>query len=182
MRIKHFEIEGLIEFFPDIHKDDRGCFVETWQETRYQKLGISSHFVQDNFSFSSYGTLRGLHFQKKYPQGKLITAIEGEVFDVAVDLRRSSPTFGRRQSVVLNGIDKNQLWIPPGFAHGFFVLSPKALVTYKCTDFYHPSDEGCIKWNDPDVGIDWPIHTNPTLSPKDACAPSFRTFTSGLVS
>ena len=148
MRIKHFEIEGLIEFFPDIHKDDRGCFVETWQETRYQKLGISSHFVQDNFSFSSYGTLRGLHFQKKYPQGKLITAIEGEVFDVAVDLRRSSPTFGRWQSVVLNGIDKNQLWIPPGFAHGFFVLSPKALVTYKCTDFYHPSDEGCIKWND----------------------------------
>ena len=111
-----------------------------------------------------------------------MTAIEGEVFDVAVDLRRSSPTFGRWQSVVLNGIDKNQLWIPPGFAHGFFVLSPKALVTYKCTDFYHPSDEGCIKWNDPDVGIDWPINTNPTLSLKDACAPSFRTFSSGLVS
>ena len=107
---------------------------------------------------------------------------QGEVFDVAVDLRRSSPTFGRWQSVVLNGIDKNQLWIPPGFAHGFFVLSPKALVTYKCTDFYHPSDEGCIKWNDSDVGIDWPININPTLSPKDACAPSFRTFTSGLVS
>ena len=148
MRIKHFEIEGLIEFFPDIHKDDRGCFVETWQETRYQKLGISSHFVQDNFSFSSYGTLRGLHFQINYPQDKLVRV----------------------------------LWIPPGFAHGFFVLSPKALVTYKCTDFYHPSDEGCIKWNDPDVGIDWPININPTLSPKDACAPSFRTFTSGLVS
>ena len=107
MRIKHFEIEGLIEFFPDIHKDDRGCFVETWQETRYQKLGISSHFVQDNFSFSCFGTLRGLHFQKNYPQGKLITVLAGEVFDVAVDLRKSSKTFGKWQSVLLKGTHKN---------------------------------------------------------------------------
>lgn len=176
MRIKHFEIEGLIEFFPVIHRDDRGCFVETWQENRYRELGINAPFVQDNFSFSVAGTLRGLHFQKNYPQGKLITVLAGEVFDVAVDLRKSSKTFGKWQSVLLKGADKNQLWIPTGFAHGFFVLSSEALVSYKCTDFYHPNDEGSIRWNDPDIGITWPMKVPPKLSPKDAQAPSFKAF------
>lgn len=176
MKTRHFEIEGLIEFFPEIHKDDRGCFVETWQEARYRDLGIHNQFVQDNFSFSVEGTLRGLHFQKNFPQGKLITVLAGEVFDVAVDLRQSSKTFGKWQGVILNGEEKNQLWVPPGFAHGFYVLSSEALVCYKCTDFYHPKDEGSIRWNDSDIGIIWPLNALPKLSPKDAQAPSFKTF------
>lgn len=182
MKIKHFEIEGLIEFFPDIHEDDRGCFVETWQENRYRELGISSHFVQDNFSFSVKGTLRGLHFQRHYPQGKLITVLKGEVFDAAVDLRRNSLTFGRWQSVLLNGEEKNQLWIPPGFAHGFYVITQEALVSYKCTDFYHPNDEGCIRWDDPDIGVSWPLLGLPKLSQKDAQAKSFKDLCEGSLS
>lgn len=181
MKTKHFEIEGLIEIFPDIHRDDRGSFVETWQEARYQELGIRSPFVQDNFSFSVAGTLRGLHFQKNYPQGKLITVLAGEVFDVAVDLRKSSKTFGKWQGTHLKGEDKNQLWIPSGFAHGFYVLSSEALVSYKCTDFYHPNDEGSIRWNDPDIGIAWPIKISPKLSLKDEQAPSFKAFCESLL-
>ena len=155
---------------PDIFGDDRGFFLETYQKRRYKDLGINYEFVQDNYSRSSKGILRGLHFQKKKPQGKLVTVSLGEVYDVAVDLREKSNTFGQWASVILSEDNKRQFWVPPGFAHGFLVISDSADFHYKCTDYYDPSDEGSLLWNDPNINISWPIN-NPKLSVKDENAP-----------
>ena len=155
---------------PKIFGDERGFFLETFQAERYTKLaGITLPFVQDNHSRSSKDVLRGLHFQKTKPQGKLVRVVQGEVFDVTVDIRQESPTFGQWETVILSEENKTQLWVPPGFAHGFIVLSNTADFEYKCTDYYDPSDECSVLWNDPDLDIPWPIAT-PILSNKDASA------------
>jgi dTDP-4-dehydrorhamnose 3,5-epimerase len=146
--------------------DARGFFLETWNEQRYREAGLDLRFVQDNISSSRRGTLRGLHFQNPRSQGKLVWVIEGEVFDVAVDLRRSSPTFGRWHGLNLSGQNRLQFYIPTGFAHGFAVLSETALFAYKCTEFYSPKDELTLCWDDPDVGVKWPLN-DPVLSEKD---------------
>lgn len=174
-------IDGVLLVKPKIFGDARGYFVETWQKERYEDCGIALPFVQDNHSESSKGILRGLHFQKKHPQGKLVMVSYGEVFDVAVDIRENSPTFGKWYGAILNQENQNQLWIPPGLAHGFVVLSDFAHFHYKCTDYYHPNDEGSIRWNDPDLGIDWPIDFEPVLSDKDSKAPWFKDFRKELV-
>lgn len=177
MQIIKTPIKGLLEIQPKVFGDKRGFFLETWQKKRYEDAGIHYEFVQDNRSFSSKGTLRGLHFQKRFPQGKLVSVIFGEVFDVAVDLRKGSESFGRWHAVRLSGEKCNQFWIPPGFAHGFYVLSERAYFEYKCTDFYHPEDEGCVNWCDPDLNINWPLllDTSPLMSQKDLEAKAFRT-------
>lgn len=152
---------------PKVFGDERGFFLETFEKNRYREmLGIDSDFVQDNHSRSQKGVLRGLHFQTENPQGKLVRCVRGEVFDVAVDIRPGSPTFGKWAGVLLNEDNKTQFWIPPGLAHGFAVLSETADFEYKCTDFYNPEAEGCLIWNDPAVGIEWPLQ-NPLLSAKD---------------
>lgn len=157
---------------PEVFRDERGFFLETFQSIKYDDLaGITLPFVQDNYSRSSKGVLRGLHFQKTKPQGKLVRVVRGEVYDVAVDLRKNSNTFCQWESVVLSEHNQKQLWVPPGFAHGFLVLSETADFDYKCTDFYDPSDEGTILWNDQNLDISWPIE-KPILSFKDANAPS----------
>jgi len=158
----------LIE--PDVHRDPRGFFLETWHQRKYADAGITGPFVQDNHSQSCRGTLRGLHAQRRRPQGKLVRVMEGEVLDVAVDIRRGSPTFGRWVGDRLSGENLRQLWIPPGFAHGFCVLSERVHLEYKCTDFYDAGDEIAIAWDDPEIGIEWPL-ADPTLSAKDAAAP-----------
>lgn len=173
MNVIASDLSGVLEIRPKVFSDERGFFAETWQADRYCSLGLPERFVQDNHSLSVKGTLRGLHFQKKFPQGKLIYAVTGEVFDVVVDISRDSPTFGSWRSFRLSEKRCNQLWIPPGFAHGFLTLSPSAHIIYKCTDFYHPEDEGSICWNDPTLSISWPICDSPLLSKKDAAAPSF---------
>ena len=177
MHINKTPLDGLLEIQPKIFGDNRGYFLETWQKERYEKVGIHYEFVQDNRSFSTRGTLRGLHYQKCFPQGKLVSVIFGEVFDVAVDLRKASNTYGKWFGLILNGEKCNQLWIPPGFAHGFYVLSETAFFEYKCTDYYHPEDEGCIHWCDPDIGIAWPLLINSPLliSQKDERGLAFRT-------
>lgn len=153
---------------PKVFGDDRGFFLETFQAERYASvIGDGLTFVQDNHSRSCKGVLRGLHFQKTKPQGKLVRVVTGEVFDVAVDIRKDSATFGQWEGVLLTGDNKKQFWVPPGFAHGFVVLSDTADFEYKCTDYYDPSDEGAICWNDPDLAIDWPIDFEPSLSAKD---------------
>jgi dTDP-4-dehydrorhamnose 3,5-epimerase len=163
----------VVRIIPTVHEDDRGYFMETWQGRCFRDAGIALDFVQDNFSESSKGTLRGLHYQIKQAQGKLVRVVGGEVFDVAIDLRRSSPNFGRWAGEVLSADNKHQLWVPPGFGHGFLVLSDTAKFEYKCTDFYAPEFERSIRWDDPDIGIDWPLAGDelPVLSPKDAEAP-----------
>lgn len=156
---------------PKVFGDERGFFLETFQLSRYaEEAGITLPFVQDNHSRSSKGVLRGLHFQIKNPQGKLVRVVKGEVYDIAVDIRPDSNTFGQWEGVILSEENKKQLWVPPGFAHGFLVLSDVADFEYKCTDYYDPSDEGSILWNDPDLKIDWPM-LNPILSEKDSSAP-----------
>ena len=168
MNITESKLQGCLIIEPKVFHDDRGFFLETYQASRYSKLiGISKSFVQDNHSKSIKGVLRGLHFQKKKPQGKLVRVVTGEVFDVVVDIRPKSDTYGKWESFILNEEIKNQLWIPPGFAHGFMTLSEFADLEYKCTDYYDPSDEGTIIWNDPLLGIDWPIN-KPIVSKKDA--------------
>lgn len=168
------EIPGLIEIKPRVFADDRGYFLETYHASDYAAVGIPGPFVQDNQSKSVRGVLRGLHFQKTHPQGKLVRAVEGEVFDVAVDLRRSSPTYGRWAGVKLSASEQNQFWVPPGFAHGFIVLSETAVFAYKCTELYHPEDEAGLCWNDPKIGINWPeTGTPPRLSAKDEALPNF---------
>jgi len=168
-------IQGLVEIQPKVFGDERGYFFESWSQRDFEEAGITARFVQDNQSFSAKGVLRGLHFQKSHPQGKLVRVIEGEVFDVAVDIRANSPTFGKWHGVVLSGEKHNQFYLPEGFAHGFLVLSARAIFSYKCTDFYHPGDEGGIVWNDPDVGIKWPdIGREYVLSEKDKGLPPFR--------
>lgn len=166
MNVTRFEIEGLLLIEPKVFGDARGFFVESWNEQRYREAGITGTFVQDNLSFSRRGTLRGLHFQNPAAQAKLVSVLQGEVFDVAVDIRRSSPTFGRWHGVTLSSENKRQFFIPPGFAHGFAVLSETALFFYKCTEFYTPQSEATIAWNDPDIGIQWPV-ADPVLSDKD---------------
>lgn len=165
-------IAGLFEIQPKVFGDSRGYFLETWSERDFTEAGLSMHFVQDNQSASTKGVLRGLHFQKKFPQGKLVRCIQGEVFDVAVDIRAGSKTYGKWHGVTLSGEKQNQFYIPEGFAHGYFVLSDTAVFAYKCTEFYHPEDEGGIIWNDPAVGIAWPdIGMEPLLSEKDTKHP-----------
>ena len=151
------EIDGLYVIEPTVFGDDRGYFMETYNYNEFKEAGLGMTFVQDNESKSRRGVLRGLHFQTRNPQGKLVRVIEGEVFDVAVDLREGSKTFGKWYGVTLNTENKRQFYIPEGFAHGFLVLSDEAEFVYKCTDFYHPGDEGGLAWNDPDIGINWPI-------------------------
>ena len=172
MEVVKTPIDGVLLIKPKVWGDARGYFVETWQKTRYEDVGIKFPFVQDNHSKSSYGILRGLHFQKTFPQGKLVSVSLGSVFDVAVDIRRDSPTFGQWYGVELTQENQWQLWISPGLAHGFAVTSETAHFHYKCTELYHPEDEGSICWNDPDLNINWPI-SNPVLSEKDTKAPSF---------
>ena len=167
MNIIQCEIKGLLIIEPKVFGDARGFFLETYNECRYRDAGLDVAFVQDNLSFSRRGTLRGLHFQNPNPQGKLLQVLQGEVFDVAVDLRRSSPTFGRSHSLVLSAENKRQFYVPPGFAHGFLVLSETALFSYKCTEFYSPKDETTLRWDDPAAAVPWP-NREPLLSEKDA--------------
>ena len=168
-------IPGLYEIQPKIFGDERGYFFESYSGRDFNAAGITLPFVQDNQSQSGKGTLRGLHFQKKHPQGKLVRAIQGEVFDVAVDICPDSPTQGKWHAVILSGEKQNQFYIPPGFAHGFLALTDKAVFAYKCTDFYYPEDEDGIIWNDPDIGIEWPdIGMEYILSDKDKTHPLFR--------
>lgn len=161
-------IEGVFIIEPTVFGDDRGYFMETYHKKDFEENGLNMNFVQDNQSKSTKGVLRGLHFQYTQPQGKLVRVIKGEVFDVAVDLRKDSPTYGKYESVILSEKNKKQFYIPPGFAHGFLVLSDEAEFTYKCTDFYNGPDEGGIIWNDPEIGIEWPFDEDKLiLSEKD---------------
>jgi dTDP-4-dehydrorhamnose 3,5-epimerase len=167
MKVLTCDIPGLLIIEPKVFGDARGFFLETWNLLRYREAGIAEEFVQDNVSFSRRGILRGLHFQNPKPQGKLLEVLLGEVFDVAVDVRRGSPTFGKWHGLVLSSENKRQFYVPPGFAHGFVVLSETALFHYKCTEFYSPKDEMAIRWDDPDIGIEWPLK-GPLLSERDA--------------
>jgi dTDP-4-dehydrorhamnose 3,5-epimerase len=164
------DLDGLVIIEPDVHRDARGFFLETYHADKYRGGGVDALFVQDNQSKSAKNTLRGLHGQLRHPQGKLIRVIEGEIYDVAVDLRRSSPTFGRHAAATLSSENFRQFFIPPGFAHGFCVLSDTAQIEYKCTDFYRPDDEFAIAWNDPQLAIPWPV-AEPLLSERDRTAP-----------
>ena len=167
MKITHSKLKDCVIIEPRVFGDDRGFFLETFQAVRYkQEVGIDLSFVEDNHSRSARGVLRGLHFQKTKPQGKLVRVVSGEVYDIALDMRKGSATFGEWEGVILSGDNKKQMWVPPGFAHGFVALSATADFEYKCTDYYDPSDEGCILWSDPDLDISWPI-ANPVLSTKD---------------
>lgn len=160
----------ILIFEPRVFRDGRGYFLETWNQARHAALGLEEEFVQDNLSSSSHGVLRGLHYQHPSGQGKLVMVLQGEVYDVAVDIRRGSPTFGRWMGITLSADDHRQLYIPPGFAHGFVVTSDRALFSYKCTDFYQPQHEGAVAWDDPEIAIAWPVAA-PTLAPKDRDAP-----------
>lgn len=169
MNFLRLAIPEVILVEPEIFGDNRGYFMETWQAARFAAAGIDTSFVQDNHSRSCRGTLRGLHYQLVRPQGKLVRVIAGEVFDVAVDLRRGSPTFGHWVGETLSAENKRQIWLPPGFAHGFYVKSEFAEFTYKCTDYYHPQFERSLLWNDPALAISWPVPSGsePILSAKD---------------
>ena len=171
MRFTPLEIPDVILIEPDVHRDDRGFFLEVWHEARYAEQGIDARFVQDNHSRSQRNTLRGLHAQLARPQGKLLRAASGEIWDVAVDIRIDSPYFGRWVATELSGENFHMLWIPPGFAHGFCVLSERADVEYKCTTHYDAKDEVTIRWNDPAIGVTWPC-SNPILSARDRAAPT----------
>lgn len=174
------EIQGLYEVQPKVFNDNRGYFFEIYSEKDLNAAGLCMKFVQDNQSASTRGVLRGLHFQKQHPQGKLVRAVAGRVYDVAVDIRNGSPTFGRYYGVILDSEKQNEFYIPEGFAHGFYVLSETAVFAYKCTDFYDPKGEGGLMWNDPVIGIDWTsaaagesTKVEPVLSEKDGIHPSF---------
>jgi dTDP-4-dehydrorhamnose 3,5-epimerase len=170
MKFTHTRIPDVVLIEPRVFGDHRGFFMESWNERTFREAGYDLRFVQDNHSRSVQGTLRGLHYQIRQPQGKLVRVVVGEVFDVAVDLRRSSPTFGQWVGEYLSTDNKRMLWIPPGFAHGFYTVSEIAEFQYKCTDYYAPEHERCIRWNDPDIGIDWPVagRNAPLLSEKDS--------------
>jgi dTDP-4-dehydrorhamnose 3,5-epimerase len=176
VKVHSTAISGVVLIEPLVHGDARGFFLETWRADRYRDAGLELPFVQDNHSRSVRGTLRGLHYQIQEAQGKLVYAVTGAVYDVAVDLRRSSPTFGRWVGQVLSEENHLQLWIPPGFAHGFYVLSPVADVAYKCTRPYAAEHERSVRWDDPTLGIIWPLigGSAPVLSPRDAAAPALR--------
>jgi|SRR5471030_906584 len=174
MKVLNTKIDGVKIIEPKVFGDARGFFLETFEKNRYQSLlEINLDFVQDNHSRSSKNVLRGLHFQKTNPQGKLVRVVRGEVFDVAVDIRRNSPTYGKWEGVLLSEENKKQFWIPPGLAHGFVVLTDVADFEYKCTDYYNPQHEECLLWNDPAIGIDWPV-TQPLLSEKDKLGKLFK--------
>ncbi len=179
MRVVPTDIPEVLVIEPDVHVDGRGFFVETYQAERYREHGIEGPFVQDNHSRSVAGTLRGLHLQLRRPQGKLIRVIEGEIFDVAVDVRRGSPTFGRWVGVTLTAENFRQCYVPHGFAHGFSVVSAIAQVEYKCTDLYDPASEVGIAWNDPALGISWPVD-QPLLSRRDSQHPTLAALTDRL--
>lgn len=170
MQISETTLPSVLLLEPRVFKDDRGFFFESYHEKRAWDAGLQVKFVQDNHSFSKQGTLRGLHYQLNTPQGKLVRVVTGEVFDVAVDIRQGSPTFGQWYGAYLSADNYRQLYVPPGFAHGFCVMSETADFLYKCTDFYTVGDEYAIRWNDPEIGIDWPIAA-PILSAKDVIAP-----------
>jgi dTDP-4-dehydrorhamnose 3,5-epimerase len=174
MNILETDLPGVLIVEPERFGDERGYFMEAYQAERYAEVGISDRFVQDNLSYSRRGVLRGLHFQNPNSQGKLVYVLVGEVFDVAVDIRVGSPTYGQWTGVVLSAENGRQIWVPQGFAHGFCILSETALVTYKCTGYYDRTAEAAIRWDDPVIGIAWPV-TDPVLSPKDAKAPSLAT-------
>ncbi len=179
-RFTETALSGVWVIEQNVYGDARGYFMETFVESCFREAGLNYHFVQDNQSSSRRGVLRGLHFQKKYPQAKLVRVFRGEVFDVAVDLRRDSPTFGKWEGVILSEQNRKQLLIPHGFAHGFQVLSDTAEFTYKCDDIYHPEDEAGILWNDQEIGIEWPMTENLILSEKDQKLPYFRMFRAGI--
>ncbi len=171
MKVIETPLEGVLVVEPRVFEDHRGYFMETHHLTRYRSLGIDGPFVQDNLSYSIRGTLRGMHYQLKKPQAKLVQATGGRIYDVVIDIRRNSPTFGKWFGIELSDRNKRQLFVGHGLAHGFCVLSESALVTYKCTDFYDPSDEGGLLWSDPRVGVDWPL-SEPLLSEKDRAYPT----------
>lgn len=173
MNFTKTEIPEVIIIEPKVHGDHRGFFMETFRQQEFEQAGISSNFVQDNHSKSTQGILRGLHYQIQNPQGKLVRVVVGEVYDVAVDLRRRSPTFGQWVGVVLSAGNKRALWVPPGCAHGFYVMSPFAEVTYKCTTYYEPEFDRSLLWSDQELNISWPDKVNVVLSDKDNTAPSF---------
>jgi dTDP-4-dehydrorhamnose 3,5-epimerase len=166
MKVTKSILQGAMVFEPKVFGDDRGFFMETWNYNRYKEAGLDVKFVQSNLSKSSKGVLRGLHFQEPNPQGKLVQILTGEVFDVAVDIRKGSPTFGQWHAEILTGDNHKQFYIPEGFAHGFCVLSDIAIFSYMCTNFYDATTENSLLWNDPQIAIDWPID-NPLLSDKD---------------
>lgn len=173
MKCEPAALPEVLVVTPDVYRDARGYFLETYHAGKYREAGIAAPFVQDNLSRSVGGTLRGLHAQRRRPQGKLIRVVEGEIFDVAADIRRTSPSFGRWVAIHVSAENFRQCYIPPGFAHGFCVLSDVAVVEYKCTELYDPADELGVIWNDPDLAIQWPIAT-PTLSVKDGSLPRLR--------
>ena len=176
MRFTRLSIKDVILIEPDVFGDARGFFMETWHARKFAEAGIDAPFVQDNHSRSANNILRGLHYQVQQPQGKLVRAIAGEIFDVAVDLRKRSPTYGQWVGAVLSSENKHMLWVPPGFAHGFYVTGDGAEVVYKCSEFYAPEYERSIRWDDPDIGINWPLvgGAAPILSAKDAAGSTFR--------
>lgn len=171
MKVTQTKIPGVLIIEPKLHGDERGWFSESWQADRYAAAGIPGPFVQDNMAKSGKGILRGLHVQHPHAQGKLVQVISGCVFDVAVDIRAGSPTFGQWVGVELSGDNLRQFWVPAGFAHGYLVTSEESIFSYKCTDTYHPETEFSILWNDPEIGIQWPLDGRPLLSDKDASAP-----------
>jgi len=173
MNVVETSLPGVLLLEPRVFGDERGFFMETWNGRRYEEAGLPVRFVQDNLSYSAHGVLRGLHFQNPQPQGKLVSVLRGEVFDVAVDIRVGSPTFGEWTGVTLSAENKRQFYVPPDFAHGFLVTGEDALFFYKCTEYYAPGAEGIVLWNDPDIGIEWPTDS-PTLSERDGDAPTLR--------
>ncbi len=177
IKVTKLEISGLCLIEPAVHGDSRGYFMETYNQRDMQEAGLDMVFVQDNQSMSVKGVLRGLHYQKQFPQGKLVRVVRGAVYDVAVDLRKNSPTYRKWYGVELTAENKKQFYIPEGFAHGFLVLSDEAEFCYKVTDFWHPNDEGGLLWNDPDIGVEWPldrIDGAPLLSDKDRVNPTIK--------
>jgi dTDP-4-dehydrorhamnose 3,5-epimerase len=174
MKVIETKIPGVLLLEPQVFGDHRGWFMESWQRDRYAELGLPTAFVQDNQAYSRKGVLRGLHVQNPHPQGKLVQVLVGEVFDVAVDIRRGSPSFGQWEGVILSGDNKRQFWVPPGFAHGYVVLSEEAIFAYKCSDLYHPKNEFSVRWDDPEIGIAWPLQGEPQLSAKDQAAARLR--------
>jgi dTDP-4-dehydrorhamnose 3,5-epimerase len=174
MKVQTTQIAGVLIVEPTVFGDDRGFFLESFNERATREIGIDAHFVQDNHSRSQRNVLRGLHYQIRQPQGKLVRVVSGAVFDVAVDIRRGSPTFGKWVGVELSAENKRMFWMPPGMAHGFVVLSDSADFLYKATDYYAPEFERTILWNDPDLGIRWPMIDEPILSSKDAAGSTFR--------
>lgn len=175
MQIKKTSIDDVLVFEPTVHGDHRGFFMETWRDEWFKKISPDLQFVQDNHSKSIQGTLRGLHYQVKKTQGKFIRVVQGEIFDAVVDMRKGSATFGQWTGVILSADNKKSLWVPPGFAHGFYVLSDTAEITYKCTEYYAAEYERSLLWNDPDIGIDWPLLDKVVIiSDKDSQASQFK--------